>query len=212
MIEKGRLEQAGSLSVSLDGVEEPGFREWITTNIKPNAKRHVTLTLASATRQEGDADNRLFEIVFPGPVTSLHERHDEMLVDLFGSSDAVKHFKKHDARVLAASRRAKKAAFQLRDRYADGPPFGERLMVKAPFETTSGNNEWMWVEVVRWRGDTIDGILQNDPFEVPDLHAGARVEVRADAIFDYLLTKADGSEEGNETGKLLHANDSKEEE
>jgi uncharacterized protein YegJ (DUF2314 family) len=61
----------------------------------------------------------------------------------------------------------------------------------------------MWVEVVRLNGDTIDGVLQNDPFEVPGLKAGARVEVYADAIFDYVLVKPDGSRGGNETGRLL---------
>jgi uncharacterized protein YegJ (DUF2314 family) len=205
MIEKGRLEREGELTVSLDGVEEARFRESISEDLKPNAKRKAALSLAIVERQEGDAENRLFEIVFPGSAAALQERQGALLADLFGFSDEVVHFEKHDEEVLAASRRAKKAAFRMRDRYADGPPFGERLMVKAPFKTTSDANEWMWVEVVRWRGDAIDGILQNDPVAVPDLRAGARVEVRADAIFDYLLVKDDGSEEGNETGKLLHS-------
>jgi uncharacterized protein YegJ (DUF2314 family) len=210
LIEKGRLDQAGSLPVSLDDVVEHAFGQSITTNIKPNAKRHVTLTLAAVQPHEGDADNRLLEIVFPGPVISLQERQNATITDLFGSSDEVAQFKKHDERVLAASRRAKKAAFRLRERWAEGPPFGERLMVKAPFKTSSDDNEWMWVEVVRWKGDTIEGILQNDPYWVPDLRAGARVEVRADAIFDYLHKKADGSEEGNETAKYLQRADSEE--
>jgi len=61
----------------------------------------------------------------------------------------------------------------------------------------------MWVEVVRWQGRTIRGILQNDPFEVPDLKSGARVEVKEGSLFDYILEKKDGTKEGNETGRLI---------
>jgi hypothetical protein len=37
------------------------------------------------------------------------------------------------------------------------------------------------------------------------MQPGARVEVQADQIFDYLLTKRDGTHEGNETQPLLEA-------
>jgi len=56
---------------------------------------------------------------------------------------------------------------------------------------------------VRWRGKTIKGVLRNDPVEVVRLAAGAHVEVQEDAIFDYLLTKPDGTTVGNETGPLI---------
>jgi hypothetical protein len=52
---------------------------------------------------------------------------------------------------------------------------------------------------------TTSGILANDPFEISTLKAGARVEVTADEIFDYILRRRDGTEEGNETGKLMGA-------
>jgi uncharacterized protein YegJ (DUF2314 family) len=91
------------------------------------------------------------------------------------------------------------------DRFAKGSPFGEQLMVKAPFATADGGNEWMWVEVVGWQGNSIDGVLTNDAFDIPKLKAGARVEVQADQIFDYLLTKRDGTHEGTETQPLLEA-------
>ena len=76
-------------------------------------------------------------------------------------------------------------------------------MVKGPFKTASGGNEWMWIEVVRWKGSKIEGILENDPFQVPNLKAGARVEVEEDSIFDYIYRHADGTREGNETSALI---------
>jgi uncharacterized protein YegJ (DUF2314 family) len=107
--------------------------------------------------------------------------------------------------LLAASARARKKVLSISKRYAKEPPFGEQLLVKVPFETSEGGSEWMWVEVVRWNGDKIDGILQNDPFDVPALKAGSRVQAKASDVFDYILSKADGSREGNETGELLEA-------
>ena len=35
------------------------------------------------------------------------------------------------------------------------------------------------------------------------LKAGARVQVKASEICDYILYREDGSKEGNETGKLM---------
>ncbi len=63
----------------------------------------------------------------------------------------------------------------------------KRLLVKAPFATRAGGNEWMWVEVVRWEGNRISGILENDSYQVEGLKAGARVEVDEASLFDYTL-------------------------
>ena len=61
----------------------------------------------------------------------------------------------------------------------------------------------MWVEVTRWRGRTINGTLENDPAEIPDLHAGQVVEVLQDDVFDYIRHFPDGHNEGNTTGEIL---------
>jgi uncharacterized protein YegJ (DUF2314 family) len=162
------------------------------------------LQLAVSKPEQGDADNRLLEAVFPGTVSTLQERQAAALSELFGSHDSMVSVK-HDEELLAASARARSKALLIGRRYSNGPPFGEQLAVKAPFETSSGGDEWMWVEVVRWNGDEIDGILRNDPFEVPTLKDGSRVEVQANKIFDYILSKQDGTREGNETGRIIAA-------
>jgi uncharacterized protein YegJ (DUF2314 family) len=61
----------------------------------------------------------------------------------------------------------------------------------------------MWVEVIRWEGKKITGLLDNDPFEIPTLKAGARVVVEEDTLFDYILTRPGGATEGNETGAII---------
>jgi len=45
--------------------------------------------------------------------------------------------------------------------------------------------------------------LKNEPFNIPALHAGQMVRVSEAKVFDYLHHGADGSVDGNETGKLI---------
>jgi uncharacterized protein YegJ (DUF2314 family) len=61
----------------------------------------------------------------------------------------------------------------------------------------------MWIEVVEWDGAEIRGILDNIPFEIAGLDVGTRVSVSEDSVFDYILRRADGTTEGNKTGKII---------
>jgi hypothetical protein len=61
------------------------------------------------------------------------------------------------------------------------------------------------VRRITWQGNLIGGVLANDAFDIPTLKAGARVEVQADQIFDYLLSLRNGTQEGNETAPLIEA-------
>src|SRR6266566_4472469 len=80
---------------------------------------------------------------------------------------------------------------------------GEFIQVKVPFKTPDGGNEWMWVEITSWKGNLIRGILENDPFNVPELHAGQIVEVWQGDVFDYLRQYPDKRREGNTTGEII---------
>jgi len=61
----------------------------------------------------------------------------------------------------------------------------------------------MWVEVTRWQGGDITGLLKNEPFNIPELHAGQIVTVKQADVFDYIRQYADGTREGNETGVII---------
>ncbi len=125
-----------------------------------------------------------------------------MLAALFGSEDSIARVR-HDEELLAASARARSRLPELHRAFDAGLEPGEFIMIKAPFKTPSGDREWMWVEVTRWKNSRIEGVLSNDPFEIPTLHAGQVVEVSEDDVFDYIRHHGDGSQEGNETGKLI---------
>ena len=103
----------------------------------------------------------------------------------------------------AASRQAQAKLPALRAAFNKGLAPGEFIQVKAPFDTPEGGHEWMWVEVISWDGDKIKGLLKNEPFSIPTLHGGQTVEVSQAKVFDFIHRLADGTEEGNETGRLI---------
>lgn len=75
--------------------------------------------------------------------------------------------------------------------------------VKAPFKTTDGGNERMWVEITSWKQSRITGLLENEPFNIIDLHGGQIVEVQEGDVFDYIRQYPDKHREGNTTGEIL---------
>lgn len=194
---------ASELTLSIEAIENPSMRSRYDRSFREGAKRKTTLSLGAGKREKGDADNPLLEIRFSGPERKRQERQQAMLTEFFGVEDDVV-FIQHDEALKQASERARARVVRvLKPRWRDGAPYGEQLLVKAPFKTTSGGNEWMWVEVIDWQANKVRGVLQNQPYDVPDLAPGARVVVDEADIFDYLWRKADGTVEGNETGEII---------
>jgi len=204
LAEHPKLSSSGELSLdlgllSLDpdgGTEDGGARRRGTGK--------GTLRLVKAKVEEGDADNRLVTLDFPGPAGTLHERHAEALATILGTNERpMASARAGDAELEAARARARVKVMALKPRFRDGPPEMESLAVKGPFATASGSVEWMWVEVTRWRGATVEGILESHPYDVPSLRAGSKVTVKEDEIFDYMHHLGDGGTEGNETSRIL---------
>jgi uncharacterized protein YegJ (DUF2314 family) len=202
VIEGGAVGRDGKLELSLKDLRNESMKKSMVGSLKKSATGTATVQLVIARPRQGDAENRLLELAFPGPAESLQIRQMQLLSQFFGAEDSLIHARDDDEELLAASRRAKAKLAKLKPRFSPKPPELEHLMVKASFTTPSGGVEWMWVEVVHWRGKKIEGILQNDPYEVKDLKAGAHVEVDEDGLFDY-LHQHDGTVDGNETGKIL---------
>lgn len=200
LFEANQRRPGPKLAVDVAGVKSPRFRKEL--GALPGSSR-VEISLASARPEPGDADNALYEIVFPaaGP-GKKQEAIERLLATVLGKEDSVIPVE-HDAEMLAASKRARERLLALKPHVQKEMQPDEVLQVKLPFPVPGGGNEWMWVEVVEWNGKTIRGILQNTPFQIPDLAEGARVEGSEDDVFDYILRRSNGTEEGNETGRLM---------
>lgn len=193
----------GRVDLDLRGIKHVAVRQSQLSTLKDKATAKAPLILAQGQRDDGDPDNRLAEIRFDrvqGP--DVYARQDALLNSLFGSVDQVSQIK-HDEQLLNASKAAKAKLPALREAFNKGLQPGEYLLVKAPFQTTAGGREWMWVEVSAWQDEVITGLLKNEPVDVPRLHAGQMVKVQQQDLFDYIRYYANGKSEGNETGKII---------
>jgi uncharacterized protein YegJ (DUF2314 family) len=201
--ENSILEQPREYDLDIRRIQHPAVRDTQLEALGENATGVALLSLQKGEPDEGDPDNRLIEISFyRGEGPDIHARQEQILMATFGWEESLSHVQ-HDEVLLAASERAREQLPELKSAFKAGFDPGETLLVKAPFETADGANEWMWVEVISWKGDEIKGLLRNEPYDIPDLHAGQKVKVSQADIFDYIHQLADGSIEGNETGKLM---------
>lgn len=204
LAEGAPVDSNGDFDLDIRRIRNSAVRDEQLASLEANATAKASLRLVQGTPDEGDPENRLIEIAFdrsPGP--DLQARQERLLTELFGAEEDVTADVDHEAEVLAASQKAREKLAALKPAFLAGLPPGEVLLVKAPFPAPDGRREWMWVEVIEWKEDRISGTLQNEPVYV-ELKAGQRVQVSAAEVFDYIHKKADGSQEGNETAKILY--------
>lgn len=203
LAERGKFDEAGKLTVNVAAIEDAALRDALLKSMEKDAAGKAVLTLATGTREQGDADNLLLEIVFPCEKgVHLQEAQDALIASLFGARDATTYVS-HDDELLEASRAQKRKLPKLAAHFRRGLKPDERILLKAPFATDGGGREWMWVEVVTWKGERIEGTLQNSPALISGLKAGARVAFNESEVFDFLHYFPDGHTEGNETGKII---------
>ena len=203
LVEGATADAQGQLTLRLQQSRHAAVNKRQGEGLKANAQRVARLLLVPGVREEGDADNRLVRIAFDrydGP--DEHAREAALIASLYGGEDGVTQVR-HDARLLAARDAARARLPQLRELFNRGLAPGEYIDVKAPFDTDGGGREWMWVEVRAWKGDRIEGTLQNTPDDVKRLRLGQDVVVSQADLFDYLFHHADGRDEGNTTGAII---------
>lgn len=204
LAEGATIARPGEFDLDLKSIRNPQVREEHLPHLQGNATGVALLTLKKGTWEDGDPKNRLIELTFDrGTGPDPHARHEAVLSKTFGSTDSVTKVAHDDVELEAASARARAKLPALRTAFNKGLEPGETLLLKAPFATPDDSQEWMWVEVTRWKGDAISGLLMNEPHSIPDLHAGQKVQVSEAKIFDYIRRRPDGTVEGNETGKII---------
>jgi hypothetical protein len=203
LAEGAQIGAGGQFNLDINTIANKTMRERELATLKPNGHSVAKLALFKAAAEDGDPANRLAEISFSrysGP--DPQARQNAMLSAMFGYTDNVKKIR-HNAELVAASQAAQMKLAGLRAAFARGLRPGEYILLKAPFAKPSGGSEWMWVEVSKWQGEKIEGLLKNEPYEVPTLHAGQTVQVSQGKVFDYIRRYPDGKEEGNRTSKII---------
>ncbi|MHB0969711.1 MAG: DUF2314 domain-containing protein [Thermoanaerobaculia bacterium] len=201
--ETGRFTVTGEYDLALESIRNPEARASQLENPGEGATRLAQLRFEMVKPEEGDPQNRIIALRF-----DRHQGHDPhaqqaaALGALYGSTDSVIQVQ-HTDELRAASESARNQLPALALAFRAGLAPGEYIQLKAPFATTSGGTEWMWVEVTSWKGSKIEGLLRNDPVEIPKLHSGQKVTISEDDVFDYIHIYPDGHEEGNTTGPIL---------
>ncbi len=145
----------------------------------------------AGTRADGDNPNRLLEL-----------RPTIEILDRFAAVHQVGLARDNDQELQEASRRARAQLPKVKALLAKDLAAGAVLQVKAPFEHAEGR-EFMWVNVHRWDGQRITGVLDNSPRFVKSLVAGAVVTVDEADVFDWVRIFPDGGTEGNETTRII---------
>ena len=203
LAEGAKVPIPGNFDLNFRAIRNPKVREPQLRNLLPKATGVALLSLKKGKWEKGDPANRLIEVTFKrGRGPDIHAKQDFVLAQAFGWKDEITPVR-HDEELQAASRRARRKLPALRKEFNKGLAPGEYILVKAPFATPDKGKEWMWVEVSSWKSIKITGMLKNEPFNIPNLHAGQIVNVSETDVFDYIRKRANGTVEGNETAKLI---------
>jgi hypothetical protein len=90
-----------------------------------------------------------------------------------------------------------------RSRYLAGLPPGEHFFVVTRLADSGGHWEQVFIRVTAIDGVKITGIISSDIKLVSGFKAGHSYSFLDPLLIDWLITKPDGSEEGNVVGKFL---------
>ena len=91
----------------------------------------------------------------------------------------------------------------VKQRYLQGLPHGESLFLTTLLRDSAGNREQVFIAVDSIRGRQIYGRIWSDISTVRGFRLHQPYTLSEDALLDWLISKPDGSEEGNVVGKFL---------
>src|ERR1051325_6330690 len=113
---------------------------------------------------------------------------------------SVNNFEKAMAPYVA---QARKTLPDTKKRFQKGLQPGEVLYVTTRLYNAAGRYEQVFVEVKSWKDSTIAGLLSSEPELVKEHKRGEKLTVQEKDVYDWTISKPDGSEEGNFVGKFL---------
>ena len=88
-------------------------------------------------------------------------------------------------------------------RFRAGLPRGETFFVTTRLVDSVGRKEQIFVAVDSAPGQRLVGRIWSEVVLIKGYRNGQRYDLRQDAVIDWMISKPDGSEEGNEVGKFL---------
>lgn len=92
-----------------------------------------------------------------------------------------------------------------RKRFLAGLPQGETFFVATRLHDPAGSFEQVFIAVQKIDAGVVSGRIWSDVQVVKDFKHGDMYEFPESEVLDWLISKPDGSEEGNYVGKFLDA-------
>ncbi len=92
---------------------------------------------------------------------------------------------------------------EAKKRYSSGLPIGENFFITTRLYDHTGSEEQVFILVNKITGGIISGIIYNEIQVVVGYKNGQKYDFPETEVYDWLITKPDGSEEGNFVGKFL---------
>jgi hypothetical protein len=108
-----------------------------------------------------------------------------------------------DAAIQPLMKQARASYPDAKRRFLAGLPQGETFFVTANLRDQSSVTEQVFVAVQRIDGNTISGTIASNVLLVKGYKAGDVYSLPEGEIIDWLISKPDGTEEGNLVGKFL---------
>jgi Uncharacterized protein conserved in bacteria (DUF2314) len=119
------------------------------------------------------------------------------------SASNAEQLRRIDAAIAPYVAQARASYPPARARYLAGLPPQESFFVSAKLHDEMGRQEMVFVAVDSIARDSIYGRIWNQVNVIRRYRAGDQYAVREAELLDWLISKPDGSEEGNVVGKFL---------
>lgn len=131
------------------------------------------------------------------PLAKNAPKDEPKIIDGKGATN---NFEKAIAPYVA---QARKTLPDTKKRFQQGLRPGEVLYVTIRLYNAAGKYEQVFVEVKSWKDSTIAGLLSSEPDMVKEHKRGEKLTVQEKDVYDWTISKPDGSEDGNFVGKFL---------
>ncbi|GGF01081.1 hypothetical protein [Hymenobacter cavernae] len=116
---------------------------------------------------------------------------------------AIRVKKQLDAVIAAPILRAHRSLPHTKQRYLLGLESDEKLLLTARIFDKSGVFEQVFAEVQDWSRDSITAVIVSDLDTVREYQEGQVITFSEKHVLDWIITRSDGSEEGNFVGKYI---------
>jgi uncharacterized protein YegJ (DUF2314 family) len=120
-----------------------------------------------------------------------------------GPVDAAQSMALFDQLIAKPMKEALRTLPQAKKRFQAGLKPGETFYLTTRVVDADGRFEQVFVQVKQWEDTYVQGTIANTLQTVRDYATGQTLEFTTNAVYDWTIVRADGSEEGNYVGKFL---------